>query len=277
VFEAPWVRAVKARAEAAADIPLEALVCGRAEARARTEVAQPVLLFMEWLAWEALTRQGIPVKTVAGHSLGEYAALAAAEVFDWDTAVALVTLRGKLMQQAADARPGGMVAVLGLDAAQVERLARDEGCHVANRNAPFQTVVAGEAANLARLDEAATRRGGKAIRLTVSGAFHSPMMGMAAQQMATRIQKIPFAVPRTPVISGVSGRVEPSPGRLKDLLCAQMTSPVLWSAVVEQLASLGVSEAVETGPGQVLTKLGRGQCEKVAFRTFEEMWEACGR
>lgn len=269
--------AVEGRADQAAGKPLGEAVRERAEDLSRTEVAQPALLLLEWLAWEALIRQRTPVEAVAGHSLGEYAALAAAGVFAWDEAIQLVSWRGRLMQEAADARPGGMVAVLGLDASQVRELAASMGCHLANLNAPQQSVVAGGEADLALLTEEATRRGAKAVRLAVSGAFHSPFMAEAGARMVARIRKVPFAEPRITVISSVSGRAEHEPERLKELLCVQMTSPVLWSAVLEQLAALGVLEAVETGPGQVLTKLGRGQCEQVAFRTFEEVWKAGGR
>lgn len=235
-----------------------------------TAVAQPAIFLVEWAAFLVAKNRKDP-EAVAGHSLGEFAALAAAEVLSWPQAFQLVLLRGKLMEEEACKQPGGMTAVLGLPTEVVEGLAWETRCFVANVNAPGQVVLAGELGALAQAEKLAQGKGGKVVRLAVSGAFHSPLMAQAAQRFAEALEEIVFRAPKIPFVSSATGDVERSPQRIKDILRAQMTSPVRWAQTVETLALLGVEEAWEIGPGQVLTRLGRRITTRVRFRSWSEV------
>ncbi len=271
LVDAPWaVRPVQV-SEEVTGLPLSEMIMERPEELVRTQFAQPALLLVEWLAFLRLRNAGIPCQMVAGHSLGEYAALAGAEVFSWEEAMSLVTARGRVMEEAAGAQPGGMTAVVGLPAEQAEALASEVGCAVANYNAPGQTVLAGEKPALQRAGELARERGAKAVPLAVAGAFHTPHMASAQEKLARSIDAVRFSSPRCTFISGVSGHEESDPGEIKALLGRQMTSPVRWTMVVASLVEGGVEEAVEAGPGQVLTRLGRMQTDAVRFRALGEV------
>jgi [acyl-carrier-protein] S-malonyltransferase len=149
-----------------------------AEEFLQTSVAQPAIFLVEWAGFLVAKERKEP-EAVAGHSLGEFAALAAAGVLDWPLAFKLVLARGKLMEEAAQTHPGGMLAVLGLSLSEVESLARESGCFMANINAPEQVVLAGEVSALSRAEKLAKEMGGKALRLGVAGAFHSPLHGQS--------------------------------------------------------------------------------------------------
>ncbi|MGB9757406.1 MAG: ACP S-malonyltransferase [Candidatus Bipolaricaulaceae bacterium] len=241
-----------------------------AEELLRTSLAQPAIFLVEWAGFLAVQGKGGP-EAVAGHSLGEFAALAAAGVLDWPTAFRLVLLRGKLMEEAARANPGGMVAVLGLPLEDAESLASESGCFVANVNAPGQVVLAGELSALARAEELAQKKGGKAVRLAVAGPFHSPFMAGAARRFAQALEDLAFRPPRITFVSSSTGEAEKSPERIKEILKGQMTGAVQWVKAMETLASLGVEEAWEIGPGQVLTRLGRRISARIRFRALGEV------
>ncbi len=241
-----------------------------AEEFSRTAVAQPAIFLVEWAAF-LVARERREPEAVAGHSLGEFAALAAAGVLDWPTAFKLVLLRGELMEEAAKNHPGGMLAVLGLPLGEAEEVAHESGCFLANFNAPGQVVLAGDPSALAHAEKLAQERGGKALRLAVAGAFHSPFMREAAQRFAQALEDLVFRPPKITFVSSASGKVEEDPGRLKEILKGQMTAPVLWAKAVETLAALGVEEAWEIGPGQVLTRLGRRITQGVRFRALAEV------
>ncbi|MEN3009495.1 MAG: ACP S-malonyltransferase [Candidatus Bipolaricaulaceae bacterium] len=241
------------------------------EELARTAVVQPALFLVEWAAFLVLQERAEP-GAVAGHSLGEFAALAAAGVLAWPEAFRLVRLRGELMEEAAQAHPGGMVAALGLPPAEVERIAQETGCFVANYNGPTQVVLAGGEESLAWAEARIRERGGKAVRLGVAGAFHSPFMAEAARRFAQALDETPFRLPRRHFVSSATGSVESHPERIREILKGQMVQPVRWQAAVETLAALGVAEAWEAGPGEVLTRLGRRITERIRFRTLKEVW-----
>ncbi|MGQ9700133.1 MAG: ACP S-malonyltransferase [Candidatus Bipolaricaulaceae bacterium] len=242
-----------------------------AEELAHTAVAQPAIFLVEWAAFLAAKNRKDP-EAVAGHSLGEFAALAAAEVLSWPQAFQLVLLRGELMEEEACKQPGGMTAVLGLPLEVVEGLAWETRCFVASVNAPGQVVLAGELRALAQAEKLAQGRGGKGVRLAVSGAFHSPLMAQAAKRFAETLEEIVFRAPKIPFVSSVTGDVEKDPPRIKDILGVQMTSPVRWAQAVETLAGLGVEEAWEIGPGSVLTRLGKRITTRVRFRSWSDVW-----
>jgi [acyl-carrier-protein] S-malonyltransferase len=236
----------------------------------RTAIAQPAIFLVEWAAFLAARRRGEPV-AVAGHSLGEFAALAAAEVLTWPEAFRLVLRRGELMEEAAESHAGGMVAVLGLPQKEVAAIAQACGCFVANINGPTQVVLAGVREALACAEKLAAEQGAKTIGLPVAGAFHSPLMAGAAARFAAALDGTEFRPPKRTFVSSTTGQVEHDPQRIREILKVQMTSPVQWVGAVEGLAALGVEEAWEIGPGQVLTRLGRRITERIRFRTMAEV------
>lgn len=242
------------------------------EELSHTAVAQPAIFLVEWAAFWAL-RMRAEAQAVAGHSLGEFAALAAAGALPWPEAFRLVRLRGELMEEATQSCPGGMVAALGLPRADVEAIARKTGCFVANYNAPTQIILAGGEENLAWAEADIKEKGGKAVRLNVAGAFHSPFMAEAARRLAQVLAEAPLAPPRCAFISSTSGLVESDPERIRALLMEQMVRPVRWCTAVETLVGLGVEEAWEVGPGEVLTRLGKRITDRIGFRTMKEVLE----
>jgi [acyl-carrier-protein] S-malonyltransferase len=241
-----------------------------AEELSRTSLAQPAIFLVEWVSFLVAKKLRAP-DAVLGHSLGEFAALAAAEALSWPEAFSLVLLRGKLMEEAAGKFPGGMLALLGLPPREAERIAQESGCFVANLNAPTQVVLAGKQENLKKAEEMAQKAGGKAVPLAVAGAFHSPFMAEAAQRLASALEELPFRPPKITFISSSTGSVERDPQRIRAILKDQMTAPVRWVEAVESMAELGVEEAWEVGPGQVLTRLGRRITERIRFRALSEV------
>lgn len=236
---------------------------------ALTENAQPTIL-IDSLGKEAeLRRAGISPDFVAGHSLGEYAALVSAGVISAEAALSIVIERGRLMGRVS----GGMAAILKLPGKDVEEICSATGATVANYNAPGQIVVSGRDDAVEEAMELAKERGGRAIGLNVSGPFHSPLMAPAQEALSLRIAEIEFRTPQVPVVSGVSGKVETSPARLKELLLTQITACVLWEEVVKTLVEVGVRTAIEVGPGEVLARIGRRITDRIEFVSYEE---ACG-
>lgn len=270
-FARPWAQRIVETAEGIVGLPLVEIIRERPQELSRTAVAQPAILLVEWLAYARLQQAGKTPEAVAGHSLGEFAALAACGVFPWQEAMELVALRGRLMEEAAQAHPGGMLAVLKLPVEEVERLSDEAGCTVANYNSPGQVVLSGPPDALAKAQELAQAAGGKAVRLKVAGAFHSPAMAGAECALARALEEVHFSPPRCPFLSAVSGRPEESPDRIKELLARQMTSPVRWTGVIESLAALGIEEAWEVGPGEVLTRLGKRFGVGIRFLAFREV------
>jgi len=195
---------------------------------------------------------------VAGHSLGEYAALIAAGAVGFDDGVRLVRERGRLMQEACDAEPGTMAAILGLDPAVLGPICAEHGASVCNINAPGNitiggTVAAVEAASAAAAEAGATR----VVPLTVSGAFHTPLMAVAAEGLRGALDGVTFADPRTPVVSNVSATPMTDASGFAAELVDQVTNPVLWADSVTAMQAAGVTTLIEFGPGRVLSGLAR--------------------
>jgi [acyl-carrier-protein] S-malonyltransferase len=230
------------------DAPLETLV--------ETEVQQPTLVATSLAILAALEAEGLRPDVVVGHSVGEFAALAAVRAMETDAAIGLVRERGLVMAEAARQRPGAMAAILGLEDEQVETLCRKIlGVWPANYNCPGQIVVSGE--NDA-VDECISQAEGlgarRAIRLKVSGAFHSPLVAKAADALKPAIDRVRFSDPVAPFMSTVTARVEPAQ-RLGSLLVDQLTAPVRFTQAATALAKDGVTTFVEVGPGTVLSGL----------------------
>jgi [acyl-carrier-protein] S-malonyltransferase len=199
---------------------------------------------------------------VAGHSVGEYAALVAAGAIGFEDALRLVRTRAEAMYVSGLESPGGMAALIGMPEAALGALLEEAGksgiIEAANYNSPLQVVVSGEAGAIARAMEVAPSMGAKrAIRLKVSGAFHSPLMEDARQVLSAAIARVTFFPPRVPVVSNVTGHSVTEPAEIAHLLELQLVSPVKWQQSVEFMAGEGVQGAVECGPGEVLCGLGR--------------------
>jgi [acyl-carrier-protein] S-malonyltransferase len=237
-----------------------------------TDVAQPAVLLDSLARCDALRRRGVEAHAVAGHSLGEYGALVAAGVLSAASALALVTRRGRLMAGV----PGGMAALLKLDLETVTRICAAEGDRlvIANYNGPAQFVISGPLDAVAGAERRAAECGGRAVRLAVSGPFHSPFMRPAEESLAPFIAEAPFAAPRIPFVSSVSGRGEANAEAVRRLLATQITSAVRWTDVLRTLADLGVTDAIEVGSGNVLTQLGKRAESEIRFHSFEEVFHA---
>jgi len=241
---------------------------GAAERLERTDAMQPAL-FIDSIARNATLRAaGWAPDIVAGHSLGEYAALVSAGVLTAEAALAVVIERGRLMSDVE----GAMAAILKLDLATVERLCDDvgDGVCIANHNSPAQIVVSGEADAVVKLAKQAAEAGGRAIPLKVSGPFHSPQMAPAERALEPALRRLRSAPAAIPVVSARSGEILREPDRLIEAMTHQITSPVLWVRVIETLESFGVTRAVEVGSGDVLCGLGRRTTDTIRFMTHEE-------
>jgi [acyl-carrier-protein] S-malonyltransferase len=193
---------------------------------------------------------------VAGHSLGEYTALAAAGVIDFATAVKLARERGRLMYEAGLKQPGGMVAVLGLDEAVLLGVCQEAGVWLANLNCPGQLVISGAKDNLAKAAELAGARGAKrTVPLAVSGAFHTPLMQPAVDGMAVVMSGISFQKPVIPVVANTTAQPLTDGEQIEPELLNQLVNSVQWQRSVEYMVKEGVSTFIEIGQGTVLTGL----------------------
>lgn len=255
-------RAVFARADAAVGISVSELCfLGPEETLRSTENAQPAIVATSLAALAALReRVRLQPFACAGHSLGEYAALAAAGALDEPDAVRLVRTRGMLMAACARSAPGAMAAVLGLDAGMLERLcAHDEGIVVvANYNSPDQAVISGDAEAVQRVSMAARAQGARrVVALPVSGAFHSPLMRPAQDGMAQALAAARLFALRVPVIANVTAQPVATAEEVRDALVRQVTGPVRWTETMARFLEMGVDTFVELGPGKVLTGLAK--------------------
>ncbi len=207
---------------------------------------------------------------VAGHSLGEYGAAYAAGCFDFETGLWLVAQRDHFLAEAAKECPGGMVAILKTDPAEVEKaLGEAEGSVVANYNSPRQTVVSGLRD---ALGDAVSRIRGRKVPLNVSFAAHSPYVAAAGEKMRGVLDSVEFRVPQVPVVSAMDGAVLTSAEAVKEALKGQMVAPVRWVKVVETLAKMRVEEWIELGGGGVLTRMLRDfELPSVSGITFEDL------
>ncbi len=257
-----------ALAERTSKLPLQRLMDeGPLNRLSATEIAQPAILLTSLLCNEALKDQGLLPDVVAGHSLGEYTALVCSGVLEIKDAFRIVAERGRLM---AKERTGGMSAILKLSFAEVEAICREvEGqVNVANHNGRDQVVISGDEEGLMQAEELAKKSGGRVIALPVSGPFHSPFMNQAEEELAQLIEPIKFSSPSIRLISSINGDSASEPRRIKDLLLTQMTAPVNWVQVIDRMEEIGVTIAIEVGPGEVLTRLGRKTTSAIEFLPF---------
>ena len=231
-----------------------------------TENTQPALVTMSMAVIRAMAAEGMPVADtaayVAGHSVGEYAALAAAEAFSLADVVRLVRVRGQAMQQAVPVGEGGMAAILGLDYEAVAEIAaeaaEDQVCQAANDNSGGQVVVSGNKAAIERAAKLASERGAqRAIVLQVSAPFHCDLMAPAAEVMAAALDEVTINKPVVPVIANVLAAPVSDPAEIKKRLVEQVTGTVRWRESVMWMAANGVDTLYEVGAGKVLSGLVR--------------------
>lgn len=251
-----------ANAEAGTDLARAAAQCLR---RARpvlpTEIAQPALL----VAGLAAHDERGPFDAYLGHSVGEYAALAAAGAITPGDALRLVCVRARATRDAARASGGGMAAVKGVTPAELEDLCERAGAVVANDNSPAQLVVSGSEGALAEVAAGVRGGGGRCLLLAVEGAFHSPAMAPAAAALADALDEVEIRMPAAPVVSNVTARPYRAPGEVRKLLVRQLTERVRFREAVQWLTTdAGVTDLVDLGPGHVAGKLARATVEAAA-------------
>jgi [acyl-carrier-protein] S-malonyltransferase len=219
--------------------------------------SQPAILTVSIACLRAAEMNGSPGPAyVAGHSLGEYTALVAANVLDFADAVRLVRERGRLMQEAGKVRPGSMAAIIGLDDESVEEVCIETGAEIANLNCAGQIVVSGTREAVAQTMDLAQSRGAVGVvPLVVSGAFHSELMRPAAEGMARAVSQLEFRTPEVPIVANCTARPMTTSDEVREELLHQICHCVQWQPSVEYMVDAGVSTFIEIGPGIVLSKL----------------------
>jgi len=231
----------------------------------RTEIQQPAILTVSVALLRALEEFGrLDAACVAGHSLGEYTALVAAGALPFEDAVRIVQARGRYMQEAVPEGQGAMAAVIGcppevaLQACVVARNQTGRVVSPANYNGPQQTVISGDAAAVELACARARQEGAKrTVPLAVSAPFHSPLMAPAAEKLAPELSRVRFQDPHPPVVTNVEATANSDGSRIPELLRAQVTAPVRFTEMIQEMARLGVTRVLEIGPGRVLTGLVR--------------------
>ena len=231
---------------------------GPAEALTKSNVCQPAIFVTSYAAYLALQkRRATPFAAAAGLSLGEWGALCAAGVLDFDATLTVLEARGRFMQEACEATPSGMIAIVGASPAQLDELCAKTGCTPANINSAAQVVLSGDKAQIATAATTAKELGIKrAIPLATAGAFHSKFMQPAREKLAPVLDGITFHAPKIPVISNVTGRVHSSdPAEIKDVMLRQVTETTRWADDIAAAKELGCTRFIEFGPGKVLSGL----------------------
>jgi [acyl-carrier-protein] S-malonyltransferase len=257
IAEVPEALEIFERASKAADLDLLRLALEAPEAElVDTEMQQPALIATSLAILAAIRKRGIKPDFVVGHSVGEFAALVAASALKVEEGIALVRERGIAMAEAAKWHPGSMAAILGLEDETVERICRRIlNVWPANYNCPGQVVVSGEHASVDEACAVAQAEGARrAVKLRVSGAFHSPLVARAADRLRPAIEKVKFNEPTAPFMSTVTARIEEAK-RMGPLVLEQLTAPVRFTQAAQALVKEGVNTFVEVGPGNVLSGL----------------------
>jgi [acyl-carrier-protein] S-malonyltransferase len=253
-------RAVFEQADKALGFPLSKLCFeGPEDELVQTVNAQPAIVTVSFACLEAsrsLDGALPPAGFVAGHSLGEYTALAAAGVLDFATAVYLARERGRLMHEAGQITPGGMAAIIGLDESPLAEVCQQTGTRIANINCPGQIVISGARDNLAQAVELVKDRGAhRAIPLQVSGAFHTPLMQPAVDGMAEIMATLKFNNPTIPIVGNTTAQPLTTAQAVKEELLNQLCHCVQWQRSIEYMIKEGVANFIEIGPGRVLAGL----------------------
>jgi len=276
--DSPVIRATFDEASAALGRDLWQLVAeGPAEALSQTVNTQPLMLtagIAVWRLWQG--KGGLQPAMLAGHSLGEYAALVASGVIDLKAAVPLVELRAKAMQDAVAAGEGAMAAILGMDAEMVKTIcaesAQGQAVQAVNFNSPEQTVIAGHAAAVQRAADACKAKGAKrAVMLPVSAPFHSSLMQPAAVRLQAALADVSFNAPQIPVVNNVDVAMVADPDAIKAALVRQAAAPVRWVDTMRAMQAAGISHVFECGPGKVLAGLTKRCADGLAGGAMNDL------
>jgi len=249
---------------------------GPEDALKLTENTQPAILTTSIGALKVLeAEKGVTPQFTAGHSLGEYSALVASGALAFSEAVKTVRLRGKFMQEAVPVGEGAMAAVLGMEREQIEDLCKacssGEVLAPANFNCPGQIVIAGHSKAVERAIEKIKQGGRKAILLPVSAPFHSPLMKPAGERLEKTLEQISVRDLKIPVVTNVEAEVNTSKDRVKELLVAQVSSPVRWEESMQKMIEKGVEQVLEIGPGKVLSGLMKRIDNRIETKNLEDL------
>ena len=249
---------------------------GPEDALKLTENTQPAILTTSIGALKVLeAEKGVTPQFTAGHSLGEYSALVASGALAFSEAVKTVRLRGKFMQEAVPVGEGAMAAVLGMEREQIEALCKacssGEVLAPANFNCPGQIVIAGHSKAVERAIEKIKQGGKKAILLPVSAPFHSPLMKPAGERLEKTLEQISVRDLKIPVVTNVEAEVNTSKDRVKELLVAQVSSPVRWEESMQKMIEKGVEQVLEIGPGKVLSGLMKRIDNRIETKNLEDL------
>jgi len=255
-------KAIFDQADEVLGFPLSQLCFDGPEDELRQTInAQPALATVSFACLETAHAvsggNGLPPPAfVAGHSLGEYTALAAARVLDFATIVYLARERGRLMYEAGLRKPGGMVAIIGLDEASVAEICSETNTQIANINCPSQLVISGAKEELTKATDLAKARGAhRIIPLQVSGAFHTPLMQSAVDGMSEILATVSFREPLIPIIANTTAQPMTTAEQMKEELLRQLCNSIQWQRSIEYMVDDGVSTFIEIGPGRVLSGL----------------------
>jgi [acyl-carrier-protein] S-malonyltransferase len=238
-----------------------------------TKVCQPALFVHGYAIQWVLREQGrlAELKFALGLSLGEVTALAAANVFDFDTGLRVVAERGRLMQEACEATKGGMASVIGEERAKVAELCAEFDIEMANLNSPGQIVISGEKSRVDAAVAASKERGfRRVIPLNVAGAYHSRLMEPARARFEAFLAEIEFRAPSVTVLTNTTGKAVSEPTAIREALVKQVVSPVLWEDCMREAARLGATSFIECGPGAVLAGLARRTERDWAVKSISE-------
>ena len=231
---------------------------GPAEELTKSNICQPAIFVTSYAAYLALQkRKSVPFACAAGLSLGEWGALCAAGVLDFDSTLKVLEARGRFMQEACELEPSGMIAIVGASPEQLAALCEKTGCTVANINSSAQQVLSGSKEAIASAAVVAKELGIKrALPLATAGAFHSRFMAPAREKLAPVLDGIEFKAPKFPILSNITGKPHSSdPGEIRAMMLEQVTGTTNWAADVEAAKSLGCDRFIEFGPGKVLSGL----------------------
>ncbi len=243
-----------------------------------TEFAQPAILTMSIAAMSVLKEQGVRAALTAGLSLGEYSALVASGALDFKDAVGLVQKRGKFMAEAVPAGQGAMYAIIGLDREVVEEVCKsvmdagDGYVIAANYNCPGQIAIAGEAAAADKAAELLKEKGAKmAVKLKVSGPFHTELLKSASEKLEAELKNITFNDMKIPVYTNLNAQVIPSKDDIASILVKQVISPVRWEDIIRNMADQGADTFIELGPGKALTGFVKRTLKGVKIMNIEDV------
>jgi len=276
----PAARRVFERAEEVLGMPVRRLCFeGPEDELSRTDVLQPCVMTVCWAAYEVWRESyGMEnVKVMAGHSLGEFTALAASGAISWETALLLVKERGEIMSRAAEERPGAMIAVVGLEQSQIDAILASAGelgkLFLANRNADVQFVLSGEIPAVQEAERLALAAGARrALILTIPLAAHSPLMAKAGAAFKKVVDALPIKVPTFPILANATGNQIRTVAALRSELTNHLLRPVDWMRTMLSMQKLQVKTVVELGPGRVLASLAAKHIPGVDTWNAEELF-----